>query len=113
METTKAYYQICETVKLIPSGCVASYGQVADYAGLPRRARLVGRCLKVQQDDDVPWHRVLRSDGRIAFPPGDDIASEQRQRLLSEGVTVKGHRVNMRDFQWAPDLSTILHQLRF
>jgi alkylated DNA nucleotide flippase Atl1 len=55
-------------VQLIPLGKVASYGQIADPAGLPRLARLVGNSISyAPKYMDVPWHRVLRSNGQIAF----------------------------------------------
>jgi len=113
METSQAYYQIYETVRLIPKGRVATYGQVADLAGLPRRARLVGRCLKLSDLPDLPWYRVLRADGRIAFAPGSEHADIQRVRLLEEGVVVSGHRVALKTFKWQPDMAEILHRLRF
>ena len=75
-------------VRAIPAGEVAAYGVVAQRAGLPGRARLVARVLAEGGDRDLPWHRVLRADGRIAFPPGSEAFREQRARLLDEGVDV-------------------------
>ncbi len=58
------YQRIWRTVQAIPEGRVASYGQIADLAGLPRRARLVGRALgEVPDDLTVPWHRCLEVTG--------------------------------------------------
>ena len=59
---------------------------VARRAGLPGRARLVARVLSENTDPKLPWHRVLRSDGRIAFPEGSKGFREQSQRLRAEGV---------------------------
>ena len=58
------YHQIWQTVQLIPQGKVACYGQIADLAGLPGRARLVGKALgKVPKggwrEQAVPWFRVI------------------------------------------------------
>ncbi|NIV17167.1 MAG: hypothetical protein GWN47_01890, partial [Woeseiaceae bacterium] len=51
--------RIREAIRDIPSGCVASYGQIAEIAGIPRGARQVGHALKHLPDGhDVPWHRV-------------------------------------------------------
>ncbi len=87
----------------IPRGHVASYGQVAALAGHPRRARLVGRVLAgLPEDTRLPWHRVLRADGRIAFPPGEPAHREQCARLREEGVTVTGGQVDLRRHQWRP-----------
>lgn len=100
---------ILAAVRAIAAGQVAGYGQVARRAGLPGRARLVARVLARGNDADLPWHRVLRSDGRIAFPAGSPGFVEQRRRLLAEGVAVTASgRVAMpreRDLDallWAP-----------
>jgi methylated-DNA-protein-cysteine methyltransferase-like protein len=100
---------IWRVVAAIPSGRVASYGQVAALAGLPRGARQVGRALgKAPPDLRLPWHRVLASTGRIALPEGTAGYRTQLRRLLEEGVAVNRGRVNMREFQWAPDLDELL-----
>jgi methylated-DNA-protein-cysteine methyltransferase-like protein len=63
--------RIYETIRDIPRGSVASYGQVAEIAGIPRGARQVGWALKHAPDDaDLPWHRVLTASGKIAFETG-------------------------------------------
>jgi methylated-DNA-protein-cysteine methyltransferase-like protein len=72
---------------------VLGYGEVAAKAGLPGRARLVARLLGGNDDPDLPWHRVLRSDGRIAMPEGSRGWREQSQRLRAEGVVVENGRV--------------------
>ena len=80
----------------IPSGCVASYGQVAALAGYPNNARLVGRLLKeMPKDSTIPWHRVVNSQGKIAFAQGSALYQTQREKLLSEGVTFNNQRINM------------------
>jgi len=96
---------IRRTIAAIPCGRVASYGEIAARAGLPRRARLVGRVLgEAGPAARLPWQRVLRSDGRIAFPPGSKGFREQRARLLEEGVVVHKGRVNLQRFGWQRDL---------
>ena len=92
-ETADAAARILAAVRAIPRGQVAGYGQIARRAGLPRRARLVARVLSQNSDPALPWHRVLRSDGRIAFPEGSTGYREQCQRLRAEGVAVVGGRV--------------------
>lgn len=69
------------------------YGEVAAQAGLPGRARLTARILGRNDDPALPWHRVLRSDGRIAMPEGSAGWCEQCRRLRSEGVAVDNGRV--------------------
>ena len=88
-----AVTRILAAIRAIPAGSVAGYGVVARRAGLPGRARLVARILSGNDDASLPWHRVLRSDGRIAFPPGSRGRAEQTQRLRAEGVAVENGRV--------------------
>ena len=85
--------RIIAAVRAIPRGQVAGYGEVARRAGLPGRARWVARLLAVNSDAALPWHRVLRSDGRIAFPQGSPGWTEQLQRLRAEGVRMEAGRV--------------------
>lgn len=104
---------IIRTIARIPRGCVASYGEIAVRAGLPRRARLVGRVLREADPElELPWQRVLRADGRIAFPPGSRAYREQRRRLIDEGVIVLKGRVNLARFGWQRDLDAELWDFR-
>lgn len=78
----------------IDNGSVASYGDVARRAGCPGCARLVGRLLaEASADAALPWHRVVKSDGRIAFAVGSSAFREQVRRLKAEGVRVVAGRV--------------------
>ena len=107
--TKNDHRTIRRCVAAIPRGCVASYGEIAVRAGLPRRARLVGRVLgDAGADAGLPWHRVLRSDGRIAFPPGSRAFREQRARLIDEGVVVSNGRVDLARFGWQRNLDAEL-----
>ena len=90
-----AVRRLLAAVRAIPRGQVAGYGEVARRAGLPGRARLAARVLSGNADPDLPWHRVLRADGRIAFPEGSDGFREQAQRLRAEGVDVVNGRVRL------------------
>ena len=88
---------ILRAVEQIPRGKVASYGQVAAIAGLPRRARLVGRVLShLPPGSEVPWHRVVNARGEISLPSDPD---RQRRRLEAEGIefTPSG-RIDLRRF---------------
>ena len=107
------YQRIWQTVLQIPAGKVASYGQIADLAGLPGRARLVGKALgKAPTALKVPWFRVLRSDRSLAFSPGSDTAQLQRQLLLAEGVILNNYRAKLQDV-WQPDLAELLFKLNY
>lgn len=89
------YDRIYRAVRRIPSGRVATYGDIAELAGLPGRARQVGYALHaLPTDSTVPWHRIINAGGRISLPP-EGGGLEQRFRLLKEGVRVDpGGRVN-------------------
>lgn len=101
----EAAQRIWDTIRRIPPGQVSSYGEIAGRAGLPGRARLVGKVLgQVPEGLEVPWFRVLRSDGRIAFPPQSAPYREQRARLIGEGVRVERGRVRLDDFGWGRNL---------
>ena len=87
--------RILAAIRAVPRGQVAGYGHIAQRAGLPGRARMVARVLSENTDAKLPWYRVLRSDGRIAFPEGSKGFREQCQRLRAEGVLVEKGRVRM------------------
>ena len=95
MQAAPAIERILAAIRAVPRGEVAGYGHIARRAGLPGRARLVARVLAGNDDPDLPWHRILRSDGRIAFPPGSRGVREQGRRLRAEGVAVRDGRVRM------------------
>ena len=87
--------RILAAIRAVPRGSVAGYGRIAQRAGLPGRARLVARILGQNDDPALPWHRIVRSDGRIAFPPGSPGFEEQAMRLRAEGVEVRNGRVRI------------------
>jgi methylated-DNA-protein-cysteine methyltransferase-like protein len=99
---------ILRAIRSIPEGCVASYGELAARAGLPGRARMVGRILAEMPDAKLPWHRVLRSDGRIAFAPGSRSFREQVRRLAGEGIVVVHGRVDLARHGWDRNLDAAL-----
>jgi methylated-DNA-protein-cysteine methyltransferase-like protein len=97
---------IYEVVRLIPRGQVATYGQVAVWAGLPGHARLAGYALfnlPPTLMGKVPWQRVINAQGRISYSEarlGHDHL--QRELLEKEGVVFSERgRVNLREFGWA------------
>ncbi|HSD71042.1 MAG TPA: MGMT family protein [Woeseiaceae bacterium] len=109
LPTQKRNERIWQTIGDIPQGKVASYGQVAAIAGIPRGARQTAYALRVlPRGHALPWYRVITSSGRIAFKPGSRPFREQVKRLKMEGITVKGGRVDMRIFRWQPDLDELL-----
>jgi methylated-DNA-protein-cysteine methyltransferase-like protein len=94
--------RILATVDAIPRGKVASYGQVAAEAGLPRRARLVGRVLaELGPRTQLAWYRVVNAAGRIALTGA--AAREQARRLRAEGVRFDARgRIDLDAHRWRP-----------
>jgi methylated-DNA-protein-cysteine methyltransferase-like protein len=107
--TQRRNERIWVTICDVPPGCVASYGQVAGIAGIPRGARMVGYALRqLPPGHDVPWHRIITSSGRIAFEKGSKPYREQVKRLKMEGVPAPGGQVDMHRHRWQPDLDELL-----
>ncbi len=103
----QVFEQIYATIRRIPPGKVATYGQIAALAGLPRRARLVGTALREAPDDlDIPWQRVINAGGRVSSRGGGLGVTEgfQRHLLEEEGVVFSpSGRVGLERFGWDPD----------
>lgn len=91
MDVLSAAERILAVIRAIPRGEAAAYGVIAQRAGLPGRARMVARVLAQNDDPQLPWHRVVRSDGRSAFPVGSAQYEEQLKRLRREGVRINDH----------------------
>ena len=100
--------RIYAAVRRIPRGRVATYGQVAALAGLPRQARQVGYALAaLPESSTVPWHRVVNARGAIsARADGPGAVVVQRLRLEREGVAFDaGGRLSLERHQWRPRAS--------
>ncbi|MBH79327.1 MAG: cysteine methyltransferase [Gammaproteobacteria bacterium] len=92
--------RIWQVISLIPSGRVASYGQVAELAGMPNHARFVGRTLsKLPPESKLPWHRVVNASLRISL--GGPAGARQRKRLTRESVQFVGDRIAS-THRWEP-----------
>lgn len=88
---------------------MATYGQVADLAGLPRAARRVGAALRRLPDDaGVPWHRVVNAKGHISFPLDSRQYREQYARLVAEGVVFERGRIAFSRYRWRGELDVLL-----
>lgn len=98
------YNQIYQTVRKIPLGKVATYGQIADLSGLHGKARLVGYALfKVDVNlDDVPWYRVINAKGEISYSSlrrGGDYL--QKHLLEKEGIEFNSKgKINLNQYRW-------------
>jgi len=105
------YNQVWEVVRQIPTGKVATYGQIGALVGVPEgidpntyrafAARWVGGAMK-SCPQDVPWHRVINAQGKISLP--GDAGEQQRTLLENESVNFdKNGRINLSVYQWKPE----------
>ncbi len=93
------YQRIWEVVDGIPTGCVLNYGEVARLAGLPGKARLVGRALgRAPKRMQLPWHRVVNAQGQISFPEDSSKGERQRELLEAEGVEFVDDTIDLERF---------------
>jgi methylated-DNA-protein-cysteine methyltransferase-like protein len=101
---SQSYRRIYAVVARVPRGRVATYGQVAHLAGLPRHARLVGYALNVlPADSGVPWHRVVNAQGRISLRANALGHEDLQAHLLKrEGVPVRDGALPLARYQWRP-----------
>jgi methylated-DNA-protein-cysteine methyltransferase-like protein len=98
--------RIRAAIASVPRGRVCSYGGIAQVAGLPGRARLVGTVLRNSPAKArLPWFRILTASGKLAFPEGSAPHAEQRRRLEAEGVRFTKGRVDMQRYGWPRDTS--------
>lgn len=93
--------KIYAVIEAIPPGRVASYGQIAEFAGLPRGARQVAYALRcLPRGHNLPWFRIITASGKLAFDRDSVAFKRQRDTLLSEGVPVQDGKVDMRQYRW-------------
>jgi methylated-DNA-protein-cysteine methyltransferase-like protein len=105
-----SYPRIYEVVSKIPYGKLATYGQVADLAGLVGHARQVGYALYATPDDlDIPWQRVVNAKGEISARSESGADRVQQVLLEAEGVVFDGRgRVRLKDYRWEPRLQSFV-----
>lgn len=97
--------KVYKTVKLIPEGKVATYGQIAAMIGNPRSARLVGFALRRLglEERDIPWWRVINSTGWISINHGEGGVEKNIQRILlmEDGVKVDSeYKIDLTEYLW-------------
>jgi methylated-DNA-protein-cysteine methyltransferase-like protein len=95
--------EVKKSVRSVPRGRVATYGQIAALAGRERGARGVAWILHSSAEKaGLPWHRLIGAAGRISLPRGRGFA-EQKRRLVAEGIVVSpGGRIDLKRFRWEP-----------
>jgi methylated-DNA-protein-cysteine methyltransferase-like protein len=103
---TGNYGRIYVVVRRIPRGRVATYGQIAALAGLPRHARQVGYALyALPEGDGAPWQRVVNARGEISARAHPYAEEMQKTLLEREGVVFGANgRIALRRFQWKAKL---------
>jgi methylated-DNA-protein-cysteine methyltransferase-like protein len=97
------YQRVVKIIRDIPRGRVATYGQVAEYAGNPRAARQVAYILHSSSEKEaLPWHRVINRNGRISLRPGCGYEF-QRKLLEEEGIQFdEADCIDLKRFAWLP-----------
>ncbi len=99
------YERIYQVVQQIPYGKIATYGQVAELAGLFGQARQVGYALyRLAPGADIPWHRVINAKGQVSLSPfrnGTDVL--QRELLEQEGIAfTQAEAIDLQVYLWRP-----------
>ena len=100
------YEQVYAVVRRIPAGKVTSYGRVARMLGRNNAARAVGYAMNALKDKDasyadVPWWRVINSQGRISIVNREHSGNEQADRLADEGVKIGDDlRILSEEYWW-------------
>jgi methylated-DNA-protein-cysteine methyltransferase-like protein len=105
---TKFYEKVYYVVRRIPAGKVTSYGRIAQMLSAPRAARAVGYALNALGDKrgdpayaDIPWQRVINSQGRISLVSRATSAARQAELLRAEGVPVSDdYQVDLTKYLW-------------
>jgi methylated-DNA-protein-cysteine methyltransferase-like protein len=98
------YQRIYATVRRVPRGRVATYGQIARIGGIGRGARQIGYALHaLPAGTTLPWHRVINAKGEVSLRADGSGAITQRIRLEQEGVRFNARgRVALSKFGWQP-----------
>src|SRR6185295_11045124 len=98
------HQEIHDVVRCIPRGRVATYGQVAELAGIPGQARRIGYALSaLPEGSPVPWQRVVNAKGEISIRSHAGAEKLQFKLLRQEGIVFdKNKRIPLPRFQWRP-----------
>jgi methylated-DNA-protein-cysteine methyltransferase-like protein len=99
-----SYNEIYEVIARIPPRRVATYGQIAELAGIPGQPRRIGYALSaLPGGSSVPWHRVINAKGMISSRSDTGPDKLQRRLLKREGILFdSSDRIDLSRFQWKP-----------
>ena len=108
MAAPNFYEQVYAVVRRIPRGQVTSYGRIAKMLGRPNAARAVGYAMHALQDSEdqpeyanIPWQRVINSQGRISIVNREHDAHEQAELLRAEGIAISQDlKVDLDTYLW-------------
>ena len=93
--------KVYDYLKNIPKGKVVTYGQIAEYLGNKKLARIVGNILHVNPDPiSQPCYKVVNSKGELSHNFGDGGIDEQKKRLENDGIEVIDYQVDLNRYQW-------------
>ena len=100
---------VWKVVSEIPSGHVLTYGDVARLSGMPAAARHVSQALRrAPRGLNLPWHRVINSQGKISFAEDSSDWKEQKDRLEQEGVVFLKGKVDLVHFGYRGAVDRLL-----
>lgn len=102
MAPNKQAEKVYALTRSIPKGKVATYKQLAQLANI-RNPRQIGYLMHINPyEGDVPCHRVVSSNGKVAKTFAFGGLDEQKRRLEKEGIVFRGNKINLREFLWDP-----------
>lgn len=100
---------VWQVVQDIPRGHVLTYGEVARLAGMSRAARRVSQAMRrAPRGMELPWHRVVNSQGKISIPADSPGYLEQKERLEREGVVFIKGKIDLDRFGYQGALDNLL-----
>lgn len=103
------HQSVWKVVSEIPSGHVLTYGEVARLSGMPRAARRVSQALRrAPRGLNLPWHRVINSQGKISFPEDSGGWIKQKNKLEEEGVVFLKGKINLEQFGYRGAVDRLL-----
>ena len=104
MDSKDFFQKVYKVVKMIPSGRVSTYGQIAKYLGSTKSSRLVGYAMNAShQNSEIPAHRVVNRVGLLTGKHHFSGTTLMKDLLESEGVKIQNERVvNFKKVVWDP-----------
>ena len=103
------YKNVWKVVSEIPRGHVLTYGEVARLSGNAGAARRVSQALRnAPRGMQLPWHRVINSQGKISFPEDSGGWTRQKDLLENEGVIFLKGRINLDRFGYRGAVDRLL-----